>query len=361
MTPAAVRAHFVEQAQFCASFGSPFTAALLDRCVTDLDAGGPVAALVADWPGEPRADALSLRLAGALHAAALSKRDVDLAAAYPAATPAWDMEVVWPLVRAFLDRDRDWVRQVLASPPQTNEVRRSIGLLPGFLALAASYDGPIELLELGASAGLNLSWDQFSYQTESWRWNAGGSPMITTTWSGPPPQIQAIPRVRARAGCDQNPLSVGSPADVLRLRSYIWADQSDRLARFDAAVSVAQANRIAVERADAADWIGARLAARAPDAMTVIYHSIFWQYPPPATRTAITAAIEAAGARATSAAPLAWLRFEPESALEDGSLKSYRTIVDLTTWPGGHRRVLADADPHGRMVHLTAGSVAGPG
>jgi hypothetical protein len=67
--------HFREQAGFCVAFGSPFTARLIEAMARDLEAGGPTAALVGDWPGPPRADAVSLRLAGALHAAALSGRD----------------------------------------------------------------------------------------------------------------------------------------------------------------------------------------------------------------------------------------------------------------------------------------------
>jgi hypothetical protein len=361
VTPASVRAHFVEQAKGCAAFGSPFTAALLERCAQDLDDQGPVAALVAGWPGEPRADALGLRLAGALHAAALSGRDPALAAVYPGAKSDWTMDEVWPQARAFLADQADWVRAVLQSPPQTNEVRRSIGLLPAFLALAAQYDGPMEMLELGASAGLNLSWDQFAYETDSWRWNPSGRPLITTDWSGPPPQTGARPQVRARAGCDQNPLSVHDPDDVQRLRSYIWADQADRLQRFDAAVAVAQAHDVGVERADAAQWIKGRLASRARDAMTVVYHSIFVQYPPAETLADITAAITAAGATATAAAPLAWVRFEPASVLEHGALGSWHTVVDMITWPGAVRTHLADVDPHGRSVRLIAGSAAGTG
>ena len=58
-----VQAHFREQAMFCDEYGSPFTARLIERMAADLAAGGPAAELVGDWPTNPRADALSLRLA----------------------------------------------------------------------------------------------------------------------------------------------------------------------------------------------------------------------------------------------------------------------------------------------------------
>ena len=59
------------QSRFCGEFGSPFTEQLLARCADDLVAGGMVAKLVGDWPGHPRGDAVSLRVAGALHAASV--------------------------------------------------------------------------------------------------------------------------------------------------------------------------------------------------------------------------------------------------------------------------------------------------
>jgi len=85
------------------------------------------------------------------------------------------------------------------------------------------------------------------------------------------------------------------------------------------------------------------------DALTVVYHSVFFQYPPQETRRRIRAAIERAGE--TSAAPLAWLRLEPEAAL-GGPPKSLRFLVDVVTWPGGVRRTLAETDGHARFVEV---------
>lgn len=339
--------HFEEQAGFCEVLGSPFTARLIDAMHRDLVAGGPVASLVGDWAGPARADAVSLRLAGALHAAALSGRAPALAAAYPAADPEWDAARVWAAAREVLADDRSWVVQFLRLAPQTNEPRRSIALLVGFLHLAARFDLPMELLEIGASAGLNLSWDRFSHRTDEWTWGDPNGARIETEWRGPPPETAASVRVRARAACDASPLDVRDPDHRLRLRAYVWADQAERLARFDAAVEAAVANDVRVERADAAEWLEDRLARRAPDALTVVYHSVFFQYPTPETRGRIMAAIRTAGE--AGPAPLAWLRMEPETVL-GGPPRSHRFLVDVITWPGGERRVLAETDGHARFV-----------
>jgi len=339
--------HFREQAAFCQAYGSPFTGELIERFAADLEADGPIADLVGAWPTNPRADALALRLTGALHAAALSNRDAKLAALYPPA--AWRMDDVWPTARDFLARERAWVADFIRSAPQTNEVRRSIALLAGFLAFAKTWPGPIDMLEIGASAGLNLNWDRFAYRTARWSWGEQSPVVIDTDWNGPPPAIDAHPHIRNRAACDLNPLDIDDPAQLLQLRSYIWPDQPERLARFDGAVALARQSNAKVERADAATWLRERLAARAQDAATIVYHSIFLQYPPREARAAIVDAIQSAGAEATALAPIAWVRLEPE-ALTDGVRDSLRMVIDITTWPSGERRVLGYTDGHVRTV-----------
>ncbi|HEX3765509.1 MAG TPA: DUF2332 family protein [Kofleriaceae bacterium] len=343
----AVLDHFREQAHFCDQYGSPFMARLIEQLARDVEAGGPTAQLVAGWPRSPRADALSLRISGALHAAVLSGRDPELAAEYPAAQPAWDIARVWPRAQRLLARERDWIAGFLGSAPQTNETRRTIALLAGFLWLAARHDRELELYEIGASAGLNLYWDRYAYRTAHWQWG-DGPVQISTEWAGAPPPVDAVPRIRSRAACDLNPIDIRDPGERLRLRAYIWADQAERLARFDAAAAVAAAHGMQVERADAAEWLEARLPRRSPDALTVVYHSVFYQYPRTETRQRIAAAIAQAGEQ--SPAPLAWLRLEPEAVL-GGPRDSTRFLVDVIRWPGAERHTLAATDGHANFVH----------
>ncbi len=345
-----VLAHFREQASFSTVYGSPFTGQLISRMADDIENDGPTAALVADWPANPRTDALSLRVAGALHAAVLTNRDAELVSLYPSSTKDWRMDDVWPVARAFLERERSWVADFIRSAPQTNETRRAIALLAGFLHFAKDYKGPIEAYEIGASAGLNLNWDRFHFKTESWEWGDPQSKVrIETPWTGPAPPLSPV-HVRSYQACDLNPLDIRDPAQRLQLKSYIWPDQIDRLERFDAAADLAIANNVNVERADALEWLVRKLAMRVQDAATVICHSIFLQYPPRETREAIACAIEEAGARATPEAPIAWIRLEPEMVL-DGVRDSPRMVLDLTAWPGGERRILAYTDGHVRAVH----------
>jgi hypothetical protein len=344
-----ILAHFAEQAMYCEMFGSPFTAQLIKCMGEDYEQGGPIAALLKDWSTNPRADALALRLAGYVHFAVLANRDAELAAHYPSNLANWSIQDIWPLARALIEREPNTAAAFIRSAPQTNETRRSIALLAAFLAFAETWRGETDMLEIGASAGLNLNWDLYTYRTKSWAWGAEGPVLIDTDWNGPPPPIEADLNVRTRAACDLNPLDISDEAQRLQLKSYIWPDQPERLARFDGAVALARETGVQVERADAAEWLARKLSQRADDAATIVYHSVFLQYPPREARAAIVDAIASAGARATTRAPLAWVRLEPE-ALTDGVRDSSRMVIDLTTWPGQRRRILGYTDGHVRAV-----------
>jgi hypothetical protein len=343
-------AHFAEQAMYCEMFGSPFTAQLIKAVSEDYDSGGPIAALLKDWNTNPRADALALRLAGYFHHAVLMNRDAELAAHYPSNIANWSIDAIWPLARALLEREPNAAAQFILSAPQTNETRRSIALLAAFLDFAERWRGEAEMLEIGASAGLNLNWDLYTYQTKAWAWGAPGPVRIDTDWNGPPPPVEHALNVRRRAACDLNPLDISDDAQRLQLKSYIWPDQPERLARFDGAVALARETGVEVERADAAAWLTDKLARRADDAATIVYHSVFLQYPPREAREAIVDAIKANGERATERAPLAWVRLEPE-ALTDNVRDSPRMVIDITTWPGADRRIIGYTDGHVRAVY----------
>ena len=339
------------QARYCGELGSDFIRQLLSRAADDIEAGGVVARLTADWPGNPKADVVSLRLTGALHAAAITGRDPALSAEYPPARADWSMDRIWPLAATFIGREEAWVRGFMSSPPQTNETGRSGALACGFMWLAERSPQPFHLLELGASAGLNLNWDRFAYTHAAWGKAHIAGPQIPTVINGDPPTWRDL-AIASRAACDQNPLDAGNPDHRLRLRAYVWPDQPARLSRLAAALELADALKVKVEKADAAQWLRARLAPELPEGTTVIFHSVFLQYPPREVREQIAAAMEEAGSRTTQARRLAWLMFEPE-ALVAGVPGSTRYVLQAAVWAGGRRSdvTLAEVDPHG--WHMT--------
>jgi hypothetical protein len=338
----AVLGAFAKQIGWCESLGSPFTAGLLTVLADDIAAGGTSAELAGAWPGDPVADALALRMAAALHALALTESAPALVACYPPSVTT--MEQSRSVVIRVVREHQTYIRTFLSSAPQTNEVGRSGVLVGGFLQIAKETGLPLRLLEIGASAGLNAIWDRYQYQLGAVGWGDPQSAVrIAPSWDGPSPAIDTPLRVIKRLACDIAPIDLEDSAQRLRLRAYVWADQRERLSRLESAIELARAYGPRVERADAADWVRTKLREPAAASATVLYHSIMWQYLPSQTQADIRASLEDAGGRATGAAPLAWLRFEPLDSVSRPELR-------MTLWPGAHEVRLAIAHPHGSSV-----------
>jgi hypothetical protein len=329
----------------CRQLGSPFTAAVLQILLENIESGGGLAGAVADWQGDPRADALPIRLAGALHALVLNGSQPQLAQLYPGGGSE-DPPALRVAISRLIDQEQAHIARYLAHPPQTNETLRSAVLLGGFMTVAREFALPLRLLEIGASAGLNTIWDKYRYRLGATEVGPATSPvLLETDWQGPLPDL-VMPEILSRASCDRSPIDLQDPVQRLRLRSYVWADQRLRLARLEGAISLALATGIQVEKADAADWLARQLAQPADRAVTVIYHSVMWQYLMPTTQQRLRELMEQAG----QGSPLAWLRFEPSAASGQFELR-------LTRWRAGIRdeRLLATAHPHGAQVRWLTG------
>lgn len=334
---------FRHQAISCTTMGSPFMGQLLSLLAEHWPETSALARRLALFEGDigPAGHSLPLRTAGGLHALVLSGRAPELAALYPPAEVSDGalLQAVLAAVEAHEAFLLDWVE----SPPQTNEVRRSAALIAGAAVAVERFDLPIVLSELGASGGLNLMWDHYALSLP------GGvlaptDPVLTLApdWDGPmPPQLRPV--VAARAGADLNPLDPATPEDLLRLTAYLWPDQPHRLALTRAAAAVMDAP---IHRGDAIDWLDQRLKDAPEGHLHLIQHTVAWQYFPAEVQARGTALIEAAGAQATEARPLAWLSMESDGDTTGG----IGAALTLRLWPGDVTLSLGRADFHGRWV-----------
>ncbi|MGI3169205.1 DUF2332 domain-containing protein [Pseudooceanicola sp. C21-150M6] len=335
---------FVAQAGACGRLGSPFMDRMLHLCARNMPPDHEITRRLQSWPGDATAlgAAIVLRFAGALHALVLRDLHPDLTAAYPPNTV--DDTTLWSAIRAAMGRHQTEILHWLDSAPQTNEVRRSAAMIAAACLLAERCPGlPLRLSELGASAGLNLWFDHYALSLPVGTTRGAQDPVITLTpdWQGPlPPDLPFT--IADRRGVDLNPLSPDDPQARLRLRSYTWPDQADRMARLDAALTIATP---VVDRGDAGDWLHARLARPTPGQIDLVFHTIAWQYFPASTDAACRAALADAATRATPDTPLAHLWVE---AAPDQKLASAR----LTLWTGAPEPEilpLGQMDPHGRQ------------
>lgn len=345
-----LNASFAYQIAGCEAFGSPFSAAVLRIVQDDINAGGPFSALSELWAGREAGALIAavapLRLLGGLHYLALTGAAPGLAAVFPPRAAACDTARLRSEVIAAGRVHAAILSRFTESPPQTNEVRRSIALLGGFLTVARDTGLPLRCLEIGASAGLNLNWDRFRYDLgRHGTWGEASSPLVVDAeWDGGAPPLGAVARVIERVGCDRAPIDVSDPDQALRLTAYVWADQAERLARTRAAIDIARRYPPPLEAGDAGVW-AMRMAQPKPGMATVLYHSVVWYYLSGDTRAAIMAAIRRAGETANAESPFAWLRMEPQS-LDPAAMMGLR----LTLWPGGEERALAEVHPHGAKV-----------
>ena len=336
MSVASVQDAFASQARACRKLGSPFMGQLCDLFATRDWPAGPITTRVFAWEGDVsgRAASVPLRIAGALHALVLNGH-TGLSAVYP--PHSVDDDTLWSAVANALTNDAAFIDDWIDSPPQTNEVRRAAVLIAAGHWLADRYHLPIEVTELGASAGLNLMWDRFAIDIDGEVFGAE-TPALTLRpdWDGVMP-LATRPTVAQRRGVDLNPLD--PRRDALRLRAYLWPDQPDRRQLTDAAIACHSAQ---VDQGDAIAWLAQNIAP-APGHLRMIYHTIAWQYFPTDVQAAGTALIEQAGAKATPLTPLAWFGMEADDNPQGAGLT-------LRLWPGDLRLTMGRADFHGRWI-----------
>jgi hypothetical protein len=279
---------------------SPLYIRLMRAAADDIDAGGVVARLFAGISAPP-GSVPQLRLMGALHYLVLSGQAPTLAAFYPSAGGHRSLDRVWPVAEAVMGQRFDQVRERLKRTVQTNEPGRSAVLFAGLLWLSDRHRRPIRLLEVGASAGLNLLADRYSYAVDGRELGDPDSPLrFVDPWIPPPPidleAAAAALRLTARAGCDLAPLDPTRPDDQLTLLSYIWPDELHRMDRMRAALSVAERDPIAIAARKGSEWLPDALATAGDSdgdgELIVVWHSVMRQYVEPAEWAAIERALD---------------------------------------------------------------------
>lgn len=171
---------------------------------------------------------------------------------------------------------------------------------------------------------------------------------IAPEWRGGSPPA-SVPQIVEARGSDIAPVDLADPLAALRLKSYVWPEAKERMARLDAAIGLAREAPPQIERASAAPWLERVLAEPPQPGVTrVVMHSIMWQYLSDEEQQRAASVIEKAGRRAENESPLAWVALEIDRA-------TFAHELRVRYWPGGEREVqLANAHPHGQWVEWLA-------
>jgi hypothetical protein len=279
----------------------------------------------------------------AVHYLLLSGVSHPLARLYPSLNGGRDAnEDAFPAFRDFCLRHRQPIEALLGTRTvQTNEVARSSALQPGFAVVARRAGRPLALLEIGASAGLNLLGDRYCVAYgDRLLGDPRSAVRIECRLRGDlRPPLETAP-IAWRLGIDRNPIDITDADQALWLRALVWPDQPWRAELLLAAIRVAQEEPPEVLRGDALDLLAEVIAQAPADAALCLYSSFtLYQF-----GLAQKAALDRIVARAAGSRPIHRLELEWRAG--------EKPYLELETLGDGARRPirLASAHDHGAWL-----------
>jgi len=213
---------FRRQAEHFALLGSPIYGRLAGLLADDPTPARPIVGDDVSWD-------LGLRLFGAVH------HHVLLGIAPDALSGDWD-----DFTAALAAHPASLRRFIEEQGVQTNETQRCVALVPAFLTLARASGLPLDLIELGPSAGLNLVLDRYGYRYAE---GTFGNPDACLTFDAnehgrvPTRLLESPLEIRGRRGIDLAPIDVQSVEGSVLLHSFLWPGLTERAARLDAAIA----------------------------------------------------------------------------------------------------------------------------
>jgi hypothetical protein len=311
--------------------GAPVYGQLADRLAEDPRPAGAILGDGASWD-------LGLRLFGAVHYLELTGVAPD------ALSGDWD-----DFAAALDAHESQLTRFVREQGVQTNETQRCVALVPAFLTVARATGLPLDLIELGPSAGLNLVFDRYGYRYAE---GTFGDPVAKLRFDAvergrvPAALLETPIEVHSRIGIDLAPIDLTDPMDVILLKSFIWPGLDERVARLDAAIEtfLATPNRPTLIEGDYVDVLPGVLADRPEDRLTVVYQTASTGYLTPERYTELRRSLEDTAADGRPLALVSSRRHdETETDTEDGFELAIRV------WPEPER-LAALVDFHGNWI-----------
>jgi hypothetical protein len=341
-----------------------------ERICTGIASDEELLSLIAGAPPDQRRPNILL---AAVHYLLLSGADEPLARHYPTVA-AWrgvpfdvrhEPADPFPSFASFCRRHREPIATLIATrATQTNEVGRCAALLPAFAAVATLARRPLAIVDLGASAGLNLLFDRYAYDYgDAGRAGAEGSPvrLRCELRSGSFP-VGHMPEVVWRLGVDRRLVDLHDEDGVLWLLACQWPDHLDRFVTMRAAVDLARTGDGApvVMQGDVVSDLGRAVAGAPGDdqAHLCVFHSWVAAYLDPAGQAALVGAVrEVAMTR-----PVSWVFAEmpyevpklPVPPADAGKVRGATALVLVSAGPENPAPPavrLGDMHSHGRWLH----------
>jgi hypothetical protein len=316
--------------------------------------------ILAAAPDEQQSPVLLL---AAVHDRVLADPGCELGAWFPTVVPDPLAGDVAPVLARFVALHADELHRIVTTRnTQTNEVGRC-GLLVPALGLLAAEVGPLALVDVGSSAGLNLLLDRYEYEyVPGGHVGAPSAVHLEVGTRGAVPVPAELPPIAVRIGLDRHPVDLADADAVRWLRACVWPDQRDRLARLDAALAVAAGQPAEVLRGDAVADLAGALAAVSGAGHPVVVNTWVLSYLTGAERRAYHAELHRIG----TMRDLSWV-FAESPAQTPGLphpvelADQHVTALGMVRWRGGRATSehLGIAHPHGYWLHWARGARAG--
>jgi hypothetical protein len=255
----------------------------------------------------------------------------------------------FPKFRDFCARHRDAIVPLLRTRrTQTCVLQRCVCLLPAFARVVSQAPGPLALLEIGPSAGLNLLWDRYRYDYGGGlRWGDPKSEVLLETerrGEVPLPDFPGSMPVAWRAGVDVHPVDVGDDDQVRWLRALIFPEHVERHERLAAAIRAARVDPPRLVEGDAAECLPELLGEAPGESTLVVFatHALY-QFPREGLVRGLKA-LQSHGERR----PLFFVSMEQTG--------EQHSELFLTHYADGARATtkLADCNPHGHWLEWLA-------
>jgi hypothetical protein len=259
----------------------------------------------------------------------------------------------WPDPVEVLKERAEWITSFTRETAvQTNEVQRSWGLVPCFLTLwrEAGLGRPLDLIELGSSAGFNLLWDRYRSHYRAGVWGPAEAKLeLRGQERRPVPGdlLRLRPTVRRRTGIELRPIDVATPEAMQLLELFVWPGNDSRIDRLRRAASIVRAEQPPIVVGDYVKLLPALLRARDPDALTIVYQTASTGYLSNEQRALLIEALLVDGVRQGG---LGWVS---TLAAPDQSVNGW--ALEVHSWPSERAwpeepRLLAHFDFHGEWI-----------
>lgn len=353
--------------------GSRVNASLLRGAAIDIEADGPTARLLRTVRERGARNGrllltedLPTRFAAAMHALALSG-GTELSRHYPSTGGSGNLHEIWPVARDVMVAHAPAVISRMTRPARRSDPVRTAMLQAALAYIGRASDLPVRLFDVGGGPGFALAapWFKQDFFGEVIG-PADSSVHLGHPWAVAPEIDHAdIPQLISAVSCDLSAFDATQPAHLAELLAWAGPDVPDELERIRAACAAMPRLGIQVENMASSVWLPRGISWPRVDSATVVWHSDVVLEMSAPERTELATGILGAAGRATAAAPLHVISFEPAgaeyvlysdpigSSLRDGSasVDPHRFELRLNSWPERRSLLLAVAEPSGQHAH----------